>query len=121
MKTTAGRQRGISFFGFIWIAAGVIFVAILGMKLVPAYVHNAQISEIFKEIAADAAMQDASIKDIKDSYNKRASINSITDITAEDIDIGKDNGRLKLSASYSVKVPVVANITLLIEFNPSSS
>ena len=121
MRTTAGRQRGMSFLGFIGIAAGVIFVAILGMKLVPAYVHNAQITEIFKEIAGDAAMQDASIKDIKDSYSKRADIDYISDITADDIEISKDDGRLNLSASYSVKIPVVANITLLLDFNPSSS
>jgi len=121
MKTTAGRQRGISMFGFILIAAGVIFVAILGMKLVPAYVHNAQIQQIFKTIAADPAMQDAPIRDIKDSYYKRASINYITDITSDDIEISKSNGRLTLSASYSVKIPVSGNVSLLLEFNPSSS
>ena len=55
------------------------------------------------------------------SYRKRANINYITDITAEDIDISKEGGRLKLSASYSVKIPLAGNITLLLEFNPSSS
>src|SRR5512142_692286 len=101
MKTTGGRQRGISFFGFILIAAGVIFVAILGMKLVPAYIHSAQIAEIFRTVAADPAMRDASIRDIKESYSKRADINYITDITADDIEVSKDDGRLTLSASYS--------------------
>ncbi len=121
MKTMAGRQHGISFFGFILIAAGVIFVAVLGMKLVPAYIHSAQIAEIFRTVAADPAMRDASIRDIKESYSKRADINYITDITADDIEISKDDGRLSLSASYAVKIPVVANITLLLEFHPSSS
>ncbi len=121
MKTTAGRQRGISFLGFIGIAVGVIFVAILGMKMIPAYVHNAQIGQIFKEIIADPAMQSASIREIKESYGKRADVNSITDITPDDIEISKDDGRLSLSASYVVKIPVVANITLLLEFHPSSS
>lgn len=121
MRTTASRQRGISMIGLFWIAVAIIFVAILGMKVVPAYVHNAQIAEIFKEIAADAAMQDASAHDIKMSYDKRASINSIEDISADDIDINKVDGRLIVSASYSVKIPLVANITLLLEFNPSSS
>lgn len=120
MKTTAGRQRGISMFGFMWIAVGIIFVAILGMKLVPAYIHSAQIAEIFKQIAADPGMRDAPIRDIKESYSKRASINYITDITADDIDINKDGGRLSLSANYSVKIPLVANVTLLLEFNPSN-
>jgi hypothetical protein len=120
MRTGANRQRGIGFVGFIMIAAGIIFVAIVGMKLVPPYIHSAQISEIFKEIAADPMMRSATVKEIKDSYNKRANINYITDITAEDIEIEKSEGYVGLSASYSVKIPLVANITLLLEFNPSS-
>ncbi len=121
MKTWKQRQRGISLFGFVWIAAGLIFVAILGMKMVPAYVHDAQIAQIFKTIAADPAMQTGAIRDIKESYAKRASINYITDITAEDIDISKDGGMLVLSAHYSVKIPVAGNVSLVLEFNPSSS
>ena len=121
MKATAGRQRGIGFVGFIMIAAGVVFAAIAGMKLVPPYMHSAQIAEIFKSIATDPLMRGATITDVKESYSKRANINYITDITAEDIDIDKVNGQWVLSASYSVKVPVAGNITLLLEFNPSSS
>jgi Domain of unknown function (DUF4845) len=121
MKATACRQRGIGFVGFIMIAAGLIFVAILGMKLVPAYVHSAQIAQIFKTIAHDPSMQGASINEIKDSYRKRANINYITDVTAEDIEISKGDGQLNLSTSYSVKIPIAGNITLLLEFNPSSS
>ena len=121
MRATVSKQRGIGFVGFILIAVGIIFAAILGMKLVPPYIHSAQIAQIFRTIANDPAMQGASIKDIKDSYSKRANIDYITDITAEDIDISNSDGKLSLSTSYSVKIPVAGNITLLLEFNPSSS
>ena len=117
----AGRQRGIGFVGFILIAAGLVFAAIIGMKLVPPYMHSAQIAEIFKEIVRDPMMQGATINEVKQSYSKRANINYINDITAEDIEIDKINGRLSLSANYSVKIPIAGNITLLLEFNPSSS
>ena len=122
MKALAHKQRGIGFVGFIMIAAGVIFAAIVGMKLVPPYMRSAQIEQIFKEIASDPEMRNATISDIKNSYSKRASINYITDITAADIEIDKAaNGQLILSTSYSVKIPIAGNVTLLLEFNPSSS
>ena len=121
MKSLVNRQRGVGFVGLILIAAGLIFLAILGMKMVPPYLHSAQIAKILKTIANDPAMQNATIKDIKESYSKRANINYITDITAEDIDIMKGDGSLSLSASYSVKIPLAGNVTLLLEFNPSSS
>ena len=121
MKALAGRQRGISFVGMIFGAALVILVAILGLKLAPPYMHSAQIAQIFKAIASDPEMRNASIKEIKESYSKRADINYISDITADDIDVNKENGQFIISASYSVKIPLAGNITLVLEFNPSSS
>jgi Domain of unknown function (DUF4845) len=121
MNATAGRQRGIGFVGMILVAAGLIFAAILAMKMVPAYIHSAQISEIFRTIAEDPAMRGATIRDIKESYMKRADIDYINDITADDISIVQNNGELVLSASYSVRIPIAGNMTLLLEFHPSSS
>lgn len=120
MNTSRNKQLGISFSGFIMLALVLIFVAILGMKLVPAYVHSTQISSIFQAVASDPAMQGASIKEIKESYGKRAYINAISDISADDIEVVKEGTTLSLSANYAVKIPLVANITLLLEFNPSS-
>lgn len=121
MKAMAGRQRGLTFTGFIMIAVFVVFAAIAGMKVLPSYMHSAQIAQILKEIAKDPDMKSASFNDIRESYSKRANINYITDIKAEDIDISKDGGVLILSANYSVKIPLVGNATLVLDFNPSSS
>ncbi len=122
MKAWAHRQqRGGGFVGFIGIAAGLIFVAILGIKMVPPYIKNAQIAQIFRTIAGDPAMQSASISEIKEAFEKRADINYITGVTKDDIEVSKDDGVLRLSASYSVKVPVAGNVSIVIDFNPSSS
>jgi hypothetical protein len=121
MRTLARKQRGIGFVGMILVSVGIILVAIFGMKLVPAYIHNAQLTQIFKAIANDPDLRDASLMQIKSSFNKRAEVNNISDITGEDIEITKSSGKLSLSASYSVKIPLVANATLVLEFNPSSS
>lgn len=116
------RQRGLSFFDFIMGAIALIFVVLLGMKLVPAYLHSAQISQIFREIATDPAMQTASIPEIETSYRKRANINYIDDLHAEDIAIIREqDGTLFLSAEYEKRIKLVGNITLLLEFKPSSS
>lgn len=121
MRAFAGRQRGIGFVGMIMIAAGIIFVAIAAMKVVPAYMHSAQIAEIFKAIANDPMMRGATISEIKDAYTKRANINYITDIKAQDIEVDNYEGRVTLSATYSVRIPLVGNAVLLLEFKPSSS
>ncbi|GAB4125000.1 MAG: hypothetical protein Fur0040_07050 [Sideroxydans sp.] len=114
------RQRGMSFTGFIVGAIVLVLVVIGGLKLVPAYIHSAQISEIFREIVSDPGMRGAGRSAIEMSFRKRASINDINDLNPQDIEIEDDNGTLVLSAHYTLKVPLVGNASLLLEFNPSS-
>lgn len=121
MSTAKNRQLGVGFAGLIAIIALAVFAAILGMKVVPAYLHNAEIAHLLKAVASDPQMQSATAKDIHEAYSKRAMMDSITDITAEDIVIDKDSGRLVLSTSYQVKIPVAGNMSLLLEFNTSSA
>jgi hypothetical protein len=121
MRTGANKQRGMGLAGIILSIAAALFVVILGMKMVPAYIHNMQIQRIFQTIIADPGMQNASVKDIRDSYSKRATMDYISDITADDIEIGKEGTSLSLSANYTVKIPVIANVSLILEFSPSAA
>jgi Domain of unknown function (DUF4845) len=120
MKAWANKQQGVGFVGVILIIAAVLFLATFAMKLVPAYLHNMQIERILKTIVSDAEMQNATVKDIRASYTKRAMMDSITDITAEDVEVSKDAGHISLSANYSVKIPVAGNVSLMVEFKPSA-
>ena len=122
MHGSRNKQAGLSFSGFIMGAFVLILVALLGMKTVPAYLHSAQISQIFREIVADPALRSATEPEIEMAYRKRAGVNDITDLKAEDVTIERDEGgTLSLSAEYEVRIPLVGNVTLLLEFKPSSS
>ena len=114
------QQRGLSFGGFVFGAFLLVLVSITGLKLIPAYIQNARINAVFAEIVRDPNMDKASPRDIRNSFDKRASIDAITSIKADDIEIASDGGHLELSASYSVKVPLFSNVSVLLEFNPSS-
>ena len=114
------QQRGLSFGGFIVGAFLLVLASITGLKLIPAYMQSARINSVFTTISHDPDMQKASPREIRNSFDKRASIDAITAIKADEIEIASDGGRLMLSASYSVKVPLLANVSLLLEFNPSS-
>lgn len=121
MKITENKQLGVSFSGFLIAVVIFVFVAISGMKLIPTYMENAKIQNIFDVIVHDPEMRNAQVKDIRLSFAKRASIDAITAINESDIEISKDSSGISLSASYAVKIPIVRNASLLIEFNPSSS
>lgn len=117
---TSAQQRGLSFGGFIFGAFLLVILSIFGFRLIPAYIQNMTINNTFKVIANDPDMQKATIQEIRNSFSKRASIDDMTAIKPEDIDVSTDDGKLVLSASYTVTVPLVANASLLLDFKPSS-
>lgn len=114
-------QRGMSFSGFILGIFILVLVSMLGLKLIPAYMENGEINKVFSEIANDPDMHSASPHDIRTSFSKHAVIDSITAIKAEDLDIAMDNGTPVLSANYEVKIPLVGNVSLLLDFHPGSA
>lgn len=120
IKTIANRQRGVSLSGLLIWSVLLILAAIGGMKVIPAYVQDAEVKSILSTIANDPEMQGAQSKDIRESFSKRAMMNNINVVTANDIEIIKDARGLSLSVSYQVKIPLAGNASLLLEFNPSS-
>jgi hypothetical protein len=122
MKTAMpATQRGLSFVGFIFGALVLVLVSIIGLRLIPAYMQDAEVKKLFVTIANDPDMQQASILDIRASFNKRASIDNVNVIKAEDIELYSVNGKLVLSANYVVKIPLAGNVSLYLDFNPTSA
>ena len=119
--STPARQRGVSFSGFIFGCFALIFLAILGLKMVPLYMQNMEIQSMFETIANDPEMYRATPREIRSSFDKRASIDDIKAINSSDIEIEIGTGKPVLSASYSVKVALLGNVSLSLDFNPHSA
>lgn len=121
MKKYLKQQRGVTFTGFIMVLVLLVVVAIFGMKLIPVYMESGKIQKAFDAIVQDPSMQTATVAEIKESFFKRAiTMDNVTTVNANDLEVSKENGRLMLSVSYNVKVPLAGNVSLLIEFNPSA-
>ena len=122
MKTILKQQRGVTFGGFIMVLVLLVVVAILAMKLIPAYLENAKIQKSFESIVRDQSMKTATIAEIRDSFYKRANVmDNVTTVSSADIEVSKEGAVLTLSATYNVKVPLAGNVNLLIEFKPTAS
>lgn len=114
-------QRGISLTGFLFGAALLVLASILGMKIAPAYIESVEVAKILAAVAADPELQNAGVAEVRGEYVKRASIDDVRAIRADDIDIQQQGGQWVLSAHYSVTIPLLANVSLLLDFNPSSA
>lgn len=117
-----GKQRGVSLSGLIVVLIVLALLGLVAAKTVPAYVDYFNIKKIFAAIEAAGELKSLASKDLRLSYAKRASIDNIRSVSAEDIIITKGpDGNNVMSVEYTVKTPLFSNVSLLIDFNVSTA
>jgi Tfp pilus assembly major pilin PilA len=114
------HQRGVTFVGMIFIAALIILGAIIALRLVPAYIEYATVVQHLREIARSPEAR-GSTREIQMLFSKRAQIDNIRAVAADEIDVTRDGNSVVLSASYQTKVKLFGNLSACIDFEARSS
>ncbi len=114
------HQRGVTFVGMIFIAALIILGAIIGLRLIPAYIEYATVVQHLREIARSPEAR-GSTREIQMLFSKRAQIDDIKAIAADEIEVTRDGNSVILSASYQTKVKLFGNLSACIDFEARSS
>lgn len=113
-------QRGLSLSGFLLWAVILVFAALLGFKLAPAYIEYLEIQKQFRAIAGDQSLSGAPRQAIERAFASRSAIDNTKSVSPQDLDISKAGDQLVIRAAYSVRIPLFSNISACIDFNPSS-
>ena len=113
----ASRQQGVTLFGLLFWAVIVGFLALIGMRVLPA------INEYFtiKRTVAKIASEGSTVPEIRSSFEKQKDIEySIVSITGKDLVITKENEKVVVSFAYDKEVELVKPVFLLIKFEGRS-
>ena len=114
------RQRGVTFVGMVFIAGLIVFAAIIGLKLIPAYIEYATVVNHLRDIARSPEARGATPKDIQTMFSRRAQIDAIEVVKGEDIEVEKEGDQVLLSTAYSTKIKLFGNLSACIDFVASS-
>jgi Tfp pilus assembly major pilin PilA len=113
MKNMLKNQQGMTFIGMVIVIAAIICLALIGMKVAPPYAEYMNVKKAVKKAASEGA---GSKKEVADAFNRQASIDNITVIKGADLQVNGED----VSAEYQVVVPLVANASVLLDFNATS-
>ncbi|MFN7085542.1 MAG: DUF4845 domain-containing protein [Burkholderiales bacterium] len=113
------KQDGLSLSGFLLWSMLLVLTALLGLKMAPAYLEYLAIQKQLRLIAADSAVSGRG--EIEKSFSSRAVVENIKSVTAADLEITREDGKVVISVAYSVKVPLFANISVCMDFSPTSA
>lgn len=117
---SAKKQGGATMIGMAFIAAALIFVAIIVMKMVPAYIEYFSVKKVLQAMGQES-LSSMSKKEIMRSFDNRRGVAYVDVVKGDDLIIDKnDAGATVVSVKYQVVKPIVANVSVLIDFEVSS-
>ena len=113
------RQKGMGIIGLFLVIVVVGFFVLLGFKMVPAYIEYMAIKRTFVSTAQNES-QNSSPATIRIALDKRFDVDNVKSLRSGDVDITKQGSKYSISAEYYVSVPLMANVSLRIDFHPTS-
>jgi hypothetical protein len=117
-KVSRSTQGGVTLTGLVIGLFILIFLALLAMKLIPAYMEYGTAKNAIEAISRDR--QTATPQEIRRAFESRAAIDNISAVKATDLEITKDGGETVIAFAYRREVPLFANLGVYIDFAANS-
>lgn len=115
------QQRGLSMIGFLFVAIVLVAVAMLAMKLVPAYIEFFSVKKILATMGQESDLRSKSNAEIRSDFAKRANVGYVTVVKPEDITINRSGGAPVISADYEFRTKLFGNVSLVVDFSASTN
>lgn len=106
------RQLGMSLYALIFTIGIAGFLALVGLRAVPAWVEFMGI----KKICADLSVNSASPADVRKDFDRRASVEYVDALKGSDLVISKNGERWDITFSYEKRIPLIGNSSLVFDF-----
>lgn len=112
-------QRGVALFGLLFWGIVIIMVSVLVMKVAPTTIEYYKILKDSKAVVAQVG-QGATVADVRKAFNKYADIDQLN-FSADQLEVGKEGSQIVISFAYEKRIPLFANVSLLIEYQGTTA
>jgi len=113
-------QSGITIIGFLFVAAVLLTVAIIGFRVLPSYIEYFSVEKILRQVL-DGARNGASLAEVRRDFETRSGADYVESVHASDVELTKEGNEITLSAAWTRTLHLVGNVSLLLEFEASAT
>lgn len=127
MFNTLGRQRGLTFIGFLFACALVGFFALVIMKLYPLYYESFKVSAAMEAIAKLPDIGQKTKQDIETAMLKNFEISQVDRFTGRNIKEylkvkrNSDGRSRTMTMTYEDRASLFGNLDIVLKFDESKS
>ena len=113
--TPKSKQRGITFFGLIFVASIVAMAGVVGAQVVPTVIEYMAVQK-----AVQKSTEGATPADVRLVFAKAASIDDIKSIKPDDLEISKQGDKVIVSFAYEREIHLVGPAYLTLKYKGQS-
>ena len=113
------RQQGLTLSALIFWGVLFALVAITALKVVPEVIEYYKIRQVVKKVASESTGR--TVPEVRQAYSRYAEVEHIKTIGPADLNIFKEDNQVVVAYAYERRIPLFANVSLLIDFKASSS
>jgi hypothetical protein len=114
------QQRGLSLIGLLMVSALIVVVALIGFKLLPAYIEYFTVKRVITDLAFAPDMRGAGAREVMRAFKQRSTIDDITSIDASELEVIKQGDGFTIVAAYQRCTPLLSNVSVCIDFEATA-
>jgi|SRR2546425_13353830 len=114
------RQRGLTIIGFIFVAAVVLSVVMIGFRVLPSYIEYFSVEKTLRQTLQNAR-DGVTLNEFRKDFDLKASADYIDSVRGSDVQFNKEGNVITASASWTKTLHLVGNVSLLLDFEASAS
>jgi hypothetical protein len=112
-------ERGITILGFLFVAAVVITVALVGFRVLPAYIEYFAVQKALQTALEDAPT--GNVAEVRRAFDRKAGAGYIESVRPADIQVLRQGNAITATASWQRVLPMIGNASILLDFDASAS
>lgn len=112
-------QRGVSIIGFMFVAAVLIVIALVGFRVLPSYIEYFTVQKALEASLADQSNQTP--QDLRRSLERRLSADYVDAVRASDLTVSKDGNTVVASLAWQKILHIAGNASILLDFEATAS
>src|SRR5262245_46237109 len=113
------HERGITILGFIFVAAVVIVVALVGFRVLPAYVEYFAVQKALQQSLDDSP--GGNVQEIRRAFDRKTSAGYIESVRPADVQVSRQGGAVTAAVSWQRVLPMIGNASILLDFDATAT
>ena len=111
------RQRGFSKLGLVFMLVVLVSGLTFALKVLPVYIDHNFVKGVAESLLESGRANSMTQAEVREEIAASMRVNNVRDFDLDNISTSRANGASIISITYERRIPLVANIDIILSFD----